>query len=60
MDLQEGERKKQMEEETERFADGHLAECICEHTCRTFAGPMSTLMWNCPQQIPNGMDGPVS
>lgn len=25
-----------------------LAERISEHTCGTFAGPLSTLMWFCP------------
>lgn len=28
------------------------AGCICAHTCKTRAGPLSTLMCFCPQQTP--------
>ncbi len=60
MDLQEREGRDRWIEEIERFTDGSSVECICEHTYRTFAGPLSTWMWFCPQQTPSGMFGPMS
>lgn len=45
MDLQDGEEKGQMDRRDRRDLQPGLAECICEHTCRTCAGPLSTSTW---------------
>lgn len=55
--------KRQMDRRDRKIYRGivlELAECICEHTYMTFAAPLSTLMWICPQQTPDGMLGPLS
>lgn len=43
--IQDGEEKGQMDRRDGRDLLPVLAECICEHTCRTCAGPLSTLTW---------------